>query len=361
MTIVDLLYSEIQDGLKGKNIGYSLGLPKLEDITDGLTRSTYTLLFAGSGIGKSSAMLFSYVYNPIIDHLLDGKLKIVLFSLEMKKTLVLAKLLSIYLFYKYNIQLSAKEILSRKKNFKLSDYQLNKINEGREWLKSVERILVIEDVGLTANKMYSRILYHLEENGVFTDKKNHTGYVPNNPEQTLFFITDHLNLLRAEEGRTKKQEIDLASNMIVSIRNRTDASFLVLMQSNRSSANVERLKLNFSEPRVEDIKDSAVPSEDAEIVLALYNPKRDKLASYRGYDMKKLDDKFRSILCLKNRYGESDVADCCYFDGKVGIFRELPKPEEINDYDNLFKEDLEIKQDIEEIEDKQTKDLKFIL
>ena len=59
--------------------------------------------------------------------------------------------------------------------------------------------------------------------------------------------------------------------------------------------------------------------------------------------------------------GESDVADCCYFDGKVGIFRELPKPEEINDYDNLFKEDLEIKQDIEEIEDKQTKDLKFIL
>ena len=110
MTIVDLLYSEIQDGLKGKNIGYSLGLPKLEDITDGLTRSTYTLLFAGSGIGKSSAMLFSYVYNPIIDHLLDGKLKIVLFSLEMKKTLVLAKLLSIYLFYKYNIRLSAKEI-----------------------------------------------------------------------------------------------------------------------------------------------------------------------------------------------------------------------------------------------------------
>lgn len=71
-----------------------------------------------------------------------------------------------------------------------------------------------------------------------------------------------------------------------------------------------------------------------------------------------MDDKFRAIICLKNRYGESDVADCCYFDGKIGIFKELPKPEEINDYDNIFNN---IQDETNEIEIKETTNLNFII
>ena len=41
---------------------------------------------------------------------------------------------------------------------------------------------------------------------------------------------------------------------------------------------------------------------------------------------------FRAILCLKSRYGESDAVDCCYFNGKINLWEELPKPNEIYDY-----------------------------
>ena len=85
--------------------------------------------------------------------------------------------------------------------------------------------------------------------------------------------------------------------------------------------------------------DSSVPGFDAETVLAVYSPIKDKLSSYRGYDIKKLGGRCRSIICLKNRYGESDAADTLYFDGLVGYFRELPPPTEIFDYDNIFKTD----------------------
>ena len=46
------LLSEIQKGREGRSHGIRIGLPKLEELTDGLTQGTYTLIFAGSGIGK---------------------------------------------------------------------------------------------------------------------------------------------------------------------------------------------------------------------------------------------------------------------------------------------------------------------
>lgn len=79
-------------------------------------------------------------------------------------------------------------------------------------------------------------------------------------------------------------------------------------------------------------KDSGSPIQDSEIVLALFNPHREKLATYRGYDIRQLESKFRVITCLKNRYGESDIEVPCVFYGKIGIFKELPRPEEIYDY-----------------------------
>ena len=58
--------------------------------------------------------------------------------------------------------------------------------------------------------------------------------------------------------------------------------------------------------------------------------------SNESYNIKKLGAKCRSVICLKNRYGEADAADCLYFDGLTGCFRELSNPEKIYDYDNIF-------------------------
>ena len=49
-----------------------------------------------------------------------------------------------------------------------------------------------------------------------------------------------------------------------------------------------------------------------------------------------MNGKFKAIICLKNRYGASNKADYCYFDGKISYWRELPPANEINDYSNIF-------------------------
>ena len=38
------------------------------------------------------------------------------------------------------------------------------------------------------------------------------------------------------------------------------------------------------------------------------------------------------ILCLKNRYGQADKAIGVCFYGETGIWKELPQPDQINDY-----------------------------
>lgn len=80
-------------------------------------------------------------------------------------------------------------------------------------------------------------------------------------------------------------------------------------------------------------KDSGAPAQDSEIIISIFNPHREKLASYRGYDIKHLGPNFRSITVLKNRYGEADVEVGCAFYGAVSVFAELPKPDEIYDYE----------------------------
>ena len=50
-----------------------------------------------------------------MEHLDDDDYKVLFFALEMSEWSLYIKLLSIYIFLKYGIQLSFKEILSRKK------------------------------------------------------------------------------------------------------------------------------------------------------------------------------------------------------------------------------------------------------
>lgn len=51
MSIVDSFYELVDRGREGKNIGLSMGLPKMEEYIDGLTQGTSYLIGAGSGTG----------------------------------------------------------------------------------------------------------------------------------------------------------------------------------------------------------------------------------------------------------------------------------------------------------------------
>lgn len=330
MSHTDNLLNLIDRGRQGNNQGLSLGMPKLEQIIDGFTQETYYLIAAGTGNGKTSFALHSFIYKALQDSNKNTDLRLIIFSLEMSAEQLLAKLLSLYIYDNYGKEISYKELLSRGKDTILSDDDYALVQECIPFLESIEDRLIIHDGTLNADKYKDFLMQDLATFGEFTDNGN---YVLNNPNQIIGVLTDHLGLVRPKAGRSKKEEIDTISAYGVSFRNKCKISPINVMQFNRNSNNAERLKQGLQEPDLSDLKESGSPSEDANVVLVLFNPFRSKLTTYRGYNIKELKDGFRSLLVLKNRFGPSDVAIGVGFYGKSGIFKELPLASEINDYE----------------------------
>lgn len=334
MSIVNAVFDQIEKGMNGENWGLPMGLPKLESVIDGVTRATYSLIFGSTGSGKSSFALYSYIYKPIMDNIDNPNFKVVYYSLEMSAETLFVKLLSIYLFEKYGKELSYKDILSKRRGKRLSNEDFLIIKDSEAWLNRLEEIITVYDRTLTADRMYSHLLKELEKHGRFEETESRKIYIPNNKNQIILVVIDHIALMRKDKGRTKKEEIDLASNYLVTLRNRCGISPLIIMQMNRTSSSMDRRNAGFQEPQLDDIKDSGGPSEDAEIVLALFYPHREKLTSYKEYKIKNgLESIFRAVIVLKNRFGDTDVSIGNAFYGNVGVWRELPKGSEINDYE----------------------------
>ena len=85
-------------------------------------------------------------------------------------------------------------------------------------------------------------------------------------------------------------------------------------------------------------KESSQTQDDADVILALFDPMRYKVADPSGYDLNKLKDEFgakyfRSVRLIKNSYGEDDIRIGLGFLGQVGMFKELPKRKDITDAD----------------------------
>ncbi len=331
--ISDLLIQEINRGRLGLNKGIPMGLPKLESIIDGVTRETYTLILSNSGSGKTSFALYAYVYKPLMEHLDDDDFKILFFSLEMNELSLYIKLLSIYLFETYGIQISFKEILSRKKEYVLSDEHYDLIQQCLPWINKISQKLEIYDKSVSANTVYAILKSRLEQLGKFVETDTRLSYIPNNPNLIYNVVIDHVGLVRPQQGHSLKQEIDTLSSYLVTLREKCGISPVVIQQANREQGNIERFKQGKSAFTINDAKDSGNTVQDCNIMLALYNPNRDSLKTYKKYNIEILENNFRSLMILKNRYGDCDVEIGMNFFGGINTFAELPKPDEIYDYE----------------------------
>ena len=152
---------------------------------------------------------------------------------------------------------------------------------------------------------------------------------------TVIGIVDHFALVRCEEGRTLKQEIDLMSSYMVTLKRKLPLTWFLLMQQNREASSMDRRKADMSEPTLNDLRDSAGPSNDADLVLQLFFPFREKLSTYRGFKIlgdDGIQQHLRSCVITKNRYGVANNVICLGFWGSVGWFSELPTPDTITDF-----------------------------
>lgn len=324
----------VDEGREGHNIGLSTGSPKLDLYTDGFLPGTTYLIGAASGVGKSSFALWTYVYNPLKAYLngeepsRDPHWK--LFSLEMTRSQVYAKLVSMYIFDNYGETLRFKDIFSRGKDCILSDEHYELLRKCTDFIKVLDERLDFYEGSLTEAIYLREVDEFIKRFGHFEGDR----YIPNNPNQILGVLVDHFSLIKASNGRTKKEEIDAISRDSVQIRNKTGiVSPIHIAQFNRDSSNQERMKQGIQDPAQNDFKDSGSIYDDSHIVIGLFSPHKYKLATYKKYNIKILEQCFIGTFLLKSRFGTSDMMIPTGYYGDVTHFVDLPKPENIFDWE----------------------------
>ena len=300
-----------------------MGLPRLEEYMDGIQRRTYTIIAGGTGSGKTTLALYSYVYRFIADHLGDLKYRVVYYSMEMSGEILLAKILSLHIFETYGIELSYKQIMSRQDILSNDHWEL--IQSCQPWLEQFMQHIIIYDHQQNSGSIYASLSEYAKENGTFIEGKYSNTYIPNVKDEIVVVVADHLGLINPTQGQDKKQAMDLTSKYFLRFRNSCAYSPVVLLQINRGQANSERMKQQRQEIEISDLKNTADPSEDAEVILAIYHPFREKATKHNDYNMTQFRDKYRAIQILKARMGEADKFVSTSFFGSSGYWRELPE------------------------------------
>lgn len=335
------LKNEVQAGLDGRNSGIPMGFNRLNRYI-GIRKSMYFLVGGLTGSGKTSFIDDAFVLNPFdwyISHK-DPKLKlrIIYRSMERSRTYKLAKWVSRKIFLDQGIVIPVPKLLGWTERMSKDEHDLFLMYE--DYIGAMNDVITIIDgpenpVGIAKDlKKYALQNGRIEQIDEYNKK-----FFPNDENEITLVILDHIGLLRLTKDQpTKKQAIDKMSDELRYARDFYGYSPVVVSQFNRDISNPIRIKNGDVEPQLEDFADSSQTQNDADVVLALFDPMRYKVADPSGYNLDKLKDEhgakyYRSLRLIKNSYGEDDVRIGLGFMGQIGMFKELKKRKDMTDAD----------------------------
>jgi hypothetical protein len=335
------LKQEVQLGLDGRNGGIPMGFDRLNRYI-GIRKSMYFLVGGLTGSGKTSFIDDAFVLNPFDWYISQKdpgiKLRIIYRSMERSRTYKLAKWVGRKIFLDHGIIIAVPKLLGWTEKMSHDEHDLFLMYE--DYMNRMDDVITIIDgpenpVGIAKELKAHAVKYGRIEQ---IDEYNKR-YFPNDESEITIVVIDHIGLLKTtKDHSTKKQAIDKMSDELRFARDFYGYTPVVVSQFNRDISNPIRIKNGDVEPQLEDFAESSSTQNDADIVLALFDPMRYKVADPSGYNLEKLKDDygakyFRNLRLIKNSYGEDDVRIGLGFMGQIGMFKELPRRKDMTDAD----------------------------
>jgi len=338
-----------EKGQEGRNRGLTTGIPELNRSINGVQRKHIYAIAAAPKVGKTTLADACFVLAPWEQMIKEGKtdkIKWTYFSYEIDRISKEFKYASYYFFLDHNIsqfiwkekvyEMSAeylmgmmtddedqpivvsqehKDILIRIYNQRIiplfGEYDTagQKIHKGKiDFITEKENPTGIRNYIMNVAKQNGRLItepYTTEDDkGRPVTRHRIVGYEANDPEEYWIILTDHMRKPRIEQGFTLKQNVDKLSEYHVELRDLIGCTFVDIVHTNRNLASVERMKHagEFIYPTGDDLKDTGNLSEDANVVLTMFNPSDDKynLTKHFGVEVDK-HPKYRSIHVVEAR------------------------------------------------------------
>jgi hypothetical protein len=337
------LAREIELGLSDRNNGIPMGFDRLNRYV-GIRKSMYFLVGGLTGSGKTSFIDDAFVLNPFDwfvspQNKSNIKLKIIYRSMERNRTYKFAKWISRRIFLDYGLIIPVSKLLGWQKE-KLTKDEHDIFLTYKDYMEQLSDCITIIDGPENPVGIAKELKAYALNNGTIEQLDDYNKiYVPNHENEVTIVVIDHIGLLKTTKDQpTKKEAIDKMSDELRYARDFYGYTPVVVSQFNRSISNPMRIKNGDVEPQLEDFAESSSTQNDADIVMALFDPLRYKVEDPSGYKLDKLRDEygakyFRSLRLIKNSYGEDDIRIGLGFLGQIGMFKELPRMKEMTESD----------------------------
>lgn len=176
-------------------------------------------------------------------------------------------------------------------------------------------------------KSYYEDIIYTDEFGNEKKGRKFSHYVPDDPDEYVIIITDHVGLLEKERDmKGLKDAIDKLSEYCIIFRNRYKYIPVVVQQQNIETIGLDAFKADKIRPTMAGLADSKNPGKDCSVMLGITNPSSVEKQTDLGYDITKLKSNFRSMEVTLNRHGEANTICPMWFKGNVNFYKELPLP-----------------------------------
>lgn len=360
-TLYDRVYEQIVNRrdrlLKGNINCIPWGFPRFEEENPGIEQGKYYLISANSKVGKTQIADWLFFYNTIqqvLENNLKIKLKIFYFSLEMTKEEKMLSAFANILYIKEGLRIAPKDLKSTKADRILSEDVLLIIEKYKPYFEKIEEIVeFIDDVrhpfgiyNLVREYALANGTVHYREidiDGKITKVEDY--YEPNNPDEYVMIMIDHISLISPEKRNgvqlTLHESISvLSSDYLIKLRNRFNYIPVVIQQQSAAQESVDNKKANKLKPSLDGLADNKLTGRDANVILGLFSPFRHEIPEYMGYDVVFFKDNIRFLEIMGGREGGAGVTCPLYFDGAVNYFKELPlskDQENLNKVSNFIK------------------------
>lgn len=331
--------------------------PKLALSIPGIVPGMITMITAASGIGKTQVAKAFAVREPLeyaSKHNIN--LKILYFALEESEEEFIDSMICNYI----SIHCKKKiDILTLQgyRDSSLDDESMALIEQHLPNIeKMLENIEIIDSVyNPTGIYKYCRDFadrngkHHFETREFIKNKKDGTvekvptkvysHYTPNDPNQVVICVVDHMSLLAPEnEGNLHSAMAKWSTNYCLKQLTKHWNWAVVNIIQQEQSGEKEQFSNNGqsiqkkTEPSLAGFANNKEIQRDAKVILGVYSPDRYDYKEYHGYDISKFRDSFRAIKVLKNRFGPPNKYYHFLFDGANNRFAELPKANENLDW-----------------------------
>ncbi|HAQ63332.1 MAG TPA: replicative DNA helicase [Ruminococcaceae bacterium] len=277
--ISDIIFNEVYEDLrkktspdKEKYLGIPTGFSALDKLTTGFNKSDLVLIGARPAMGKTS-----FALNIARNMAVQGKRKVVFFSLEMSKEQLAQRVLST----------EARVEGSKFRTGEIEQEEWNRIGEAAYALNDAE--LYFDDTSnITVPEMKARVRRMKNVDCV---------------------LIDYLQLMSGSKKTDNRvQEVSEITRSLKLMAKDLHIPVIACSQLNRSTD--ARGKAHV--PQMSDLRESGSIEQDADIILMLYRPgyyENDGKNSNENTEVEVVNDNEAQVLVVKNRHGSTGKAE----------------------------------------------------